>query len=283
MDLKKEMLEQQKNEITEHHIYKKLAKSLKPHNKKVMERISQTELKHYNFWKQRTKQDIKPDMLAVWFYYIISKILGVTFGIKLMEKCEKSAQEFYKNISKKMPGAKKLIKDEKQHEKELIKLLKEERMDYAGSIVLGLNDGIVELTGALAGFTLALAQPLLIGVAGLITGTAGAMSMGASEYLSTKTEKTGKDPLVAALYTGFAYFFAIVLLCFPYLLGINVYYALGSTLAIAALLIAAFTFYVSVAQDLSFKKRFGEMFGLSMGIATISFVLGYILRALFGV
>ena len=35
-------------------------------------------------------------------------------------------------------------------------MLDEERLRYIGSVVLGLNDALIELTGALAGLTLAL-------------------------------------------------------------------------------------------------------------------------------
>ena len=55
-------------------------------------------------------------------------------------------------------------------------------------MVLGLNDALVELTGALAGFTLAFRNTCLIAMAGFITGIAASLSMAASEYLSTKSE-----------------------------------------------------------------------------------------------
>ena len=44
----------------------------------------------------------------------------------------------------------------KINESALLQLLDEEKLRYTGSIVLGLNDVLVELTGALAGLTLAL-------------------------------------------------------------------------------------------------------------------------------
>ena len=53
-----------------------------------------------------------------------------------------------------MPSAKEIVEDEDKHEQELIDLIDEERLRYVGSIVLGLNDALVELTGALAGLHL---------------------------------------------------------------------------------------------------------------------------------
>jgi len=49
------------------------------------------------------------------------------------------------------------------------------------------------------------------------------------------------------------------------------------------LIIAGFNFYISVAKGLNFKKRFLEMAGLSMSVAGLSFVIGRVLKAVFGV
>ena len=154
----------------------------------------------------------------VFFYFWISRILGITFGIKLMERGEERAQINYEIIARKIPKASQIIADEHAHEQELIGLIEEERLNYVGSIVLGLNDALVELTGALAGFTFALQNTRLIALAGLITGIAASFSMAASEYLSTKSEGSGERALKSSIYTGAAYIVTVILLILPYLL-----------------------------------------------------------------
>ncbi len=57
-----------------------------------MKRLSNDELKHYEFWKKCTNEDVKPDKFNIWKHFWISKIFGITFGIKLMEKGEEKAQ-----------------------------------------------------------------------------------------------------------------------------------------------------------------------------------------------
>ena len=216
-ETRKLVLTSQKNEITEHIIYEKLTQSTKDaQNRSVLKRISDDELKHYNFWKQYTGKDTKPDKLKVWMYFLIAKILGITFGIKLMEKGEEKAQTTYEKISEVIPSAKEIVEDEDKHELELINMLDEERLRYVGSIVLGLNDALVELTGALAGLTFALQNTRLTAMAGLITGVAASLSMATSEYLSTKSEGYVKKPLRAAFYTGAAYVITVLFLIFPY-------------------------------------------------------------------
>jgi VIT1/CCC1 family predicted Fe2+/Mn2+ transporter len=189
----------------------------------------------------------------------------------------------YADIARELPAAQHIVQDEDDHEHELIAMLDEERLKYVGSVVLGLSDALVELTGALAGFTLALANTRLIGTAGLITGIAASLSMAASEYLSTDTEEAGQDARKAAIYTGISYVFTVAMLILPYFIVSNYLIALLWTIAHAILIILFFTYYVSVARDLPFRKRFSQMALISLGVAALSFAIGYVVREVIGI
>lgn len=283
-DIRKKVILFQQTEITEYHIYKRLAQRIKSaENAKILGQIAEDELRHYNGWKEYTQEDVQPRWFFVWFYYIVSMAFGFTFGIKLMEQGEEAAQANYEAVSNVIPEAAKYQNEEDQHEQQLIEMLDEERLQYAGSVVLGLNDALVELTGALAGLTLALQDVKLIALSGLITGIAASMSMAASEYLSTRSEKTNKHPVRAAIYTGIAYITTVTLLVLPYLLFKNYYLDLGIALTTAVIIIAVFNYYISVAKGESFKERFLEMAGLSLSVATFSFIIGYFIRIWLGI
>lgn len=289
--LRNDILSFQKNEITEHVIYGKLSRSMKDaHNRKILDGISADEKRHYGIWKKYTGEEVEPSTFTVWKYYIISRIFGLTFGIKLMEKGEEGAQKAYARIAQHVPEARKIEHEENVHEKELIGMINEEKLKYVGSIVLGLNDALVELTGALAGFTLAFGDTGTIALAGLIMGIAASLSMGASEYLSTKSEQgesKGKDdeksPVKASVYTSSAYVLTVLLLMAPFFIFGSALVALGTTLACAVFVIFIFTFYVSVAKDLPFRRRFAEMVGVSMGVAGVTFVIGFLVKTLLGI
>lgn len=283
-DIRKKVLLFQQTEITEHHIYKRLAGKIKsPENAKIVAQIAADELKHYEGLKKYSGQDVQPNWFTMWKYYLISRIFGFTFGIKLMELTEKGVQKDYDEIMAAIPEAAAFKHEEEIHEEKLVAMLDEERLQYAGSVVLGLNDALVELTGALAGLTLALQNTKLIALSGLITGIAASMSMAASEYLSTRSEETTKNPVRAAIYTGIAYICTVSLLVLPYLLFENYYLDLAITLTTAVIIIAVFNYYISIAKGESFRERFIEMAGLSLGVATFSFIIGYFIRIWLGV
>ena len=273
------LLSLQKGEITEYQIYNKIAAlQHDPHNREVLERIAQQELSHYAIWKRYTRQDVTPASLRIWFYYLIARGFGMTFAIKLMEGVEKRAQRDDQRLVDQVPEVRQILTHEESHERELIALIDEERLKYVGSVVLGLNDALIEFTGTLAGLTFAIQNTQIIAVAGLIMGVAATLSMGASEYLSQRSEGGPTNPIKASFYTGAAYLLTVALLIIPFLVLPSPYHALVFTLAGAVLVIFLFTFYISVAKELAFWKRLGEMLFISLGIAAISFVIGVLIR-----
>jgi vacuolar iron transporter family protein len=283
-EIMKELLKAQKTEITEHHVYMNIAKKIKDSkNRKIIQEIAADEERHYGIWKGYTGQNIKPNFFLVAFYTIIVRLFGITFGFKLMELGESQAQVNYTKITEDVPEAMQVVEEEHVHEDQLLNMLDEEALYYAGSVVLGLNDALVELTGALAGLTLAFRNVNTIALSGLVTGIAASLSMAVSEYLSTSSEETDKSPIRASIYTGIAYLVTVILLILPFLLLQNAYIALVISLVTSVVIIALFNFYISIAKGQPFGKHFLEMAGLSLGVAAISFLIGYVLSNWLGV
>ncbi len=284
MDIRSDLLRFQKNEITEHYIYLKLAKRQEGKNREILIRIAQDEKSHYEIIKKRTKEDVKPDRFRIFWYIFLSYIFGLTFALKAMERGEKIAQTNYETIEKEFPEISKIIKDEERHEIELIGMLDEERIGYISSMVLGLNDAIVELTGTLAGLTFALRNSKVVGLAGVITGISAALSMAVSEYLSQKSEASEeKNPLRAAIYTGIAYIVVVIILVLPYFLVSNPYISFISALSAVVVVIGAFTYFVAVVKEQKYSSLFLEMLLLSMGVMIVAFVVGLLARKFLGI
>ncbi|GAB6189126.1 VIT1/CCC1 transporter family protein [Marinitoga arctica] len=282
-NIKNQLLVFQKNEITEYYVYSKLAKRIKGKNSKVLDEIGKDEYKHYNLMKKHTKIDTEPNKFFIFWYILLSYIFGLTFALNAMEKGEEKAQINYEEVKKYVPEFEEIIKDENEHEKKLLGLIDEEKINYVSSMVLGLNDALVELTGTLAGLTFAFQNSRLVALSGLITGIAASFSMSASEYLSQKADKNSKNPLKASIYTGIAYIITVILLVAPYFIFSNPIISLIFTIINAIIVIVFFSFFVSVVQEKTFKHYFFEMLIISFSVMIISFGIGLIARYFFNI
>jgi len=277
---------QLRNELTEAIVYDNLSQRQPvEHNRNLLARIAADERRHAKQLASLLGEEARPNRFKAARAILVARILGLTFGLKLMEKGEGLAGDAYRMFANDLPELIKIAEDEDAHETALLSLLDDERLNYMGAIVLGLNDALVELTGALAGFTFALNGSRLIAMTGLITGLAAAMSMAASAFLSARadSDSTDRHPGKTACYTGIAYVCTVIILIMPYLLLSNVKLSLAIMLASALGIIALFNFYLSVAKDAPFRKSFLLMAGISTFVATVSFGIGYILNHTLGV
>ncbi|MBQ3258611.1 MAG: VIT1/CCC1 transporter family protein [Oscillospiraceae bacterium] len=275
----------QQSELTESVIYEEIARFAKgDENKETLRRLAREEKAHYEIWKTYTDIEMKPNKLKVFWYKLMARILGFTFAVKLMESGEEAAQDEYALLAEEVPESTHIRKQEEEHEAALLEMLDEERLQYVGSMVLGLNDALVELTGSLAGFTFAMQNTRLIALSGLIIGISATFSMASSEFLAARSEGRS-DALKSCAYTGVAYLVTVILLIAPYLIFGNAQYmlALVCMLLVVILIIAAFTYYTSVAQGEPFGSRFAEMAVISISVAVISFVVGILAKKFLGV
>jgi VIT1/CCC1 family predicted Fe2+/Mn2+ transporter len=226
--------------------------------------------------------EARPSTFKVAWTVFCARVFGVTFTLKSMERGENTASRTYREILKTYPQLAMIADDEDRHESELIGMLNDERLNNMGAIVLGLNDALVELTGALAGFTFALGDSTKIAKLGLITGFAAAMSMAASSFLSARAEaqagEENKNAVKTAAYTGMAYVLTVLLLVAPYAFLPCATLALAAMLLSAFGIIAFFNFYLSVARGTSFFRGFSVMAGISTAVALVSYAFGYLLR-----
>jgi VIT1/CCC1 family predicted Fe2+/Mn2+ transporter len=162
----------------------------------------------------------------------------------------------------------------------------EEEQDYASSVVLGISDALIEMTGILAGLTFALRDMELVALSGLVTGVAASFSMGASEYLSKRAEASETSPLHAAVSTWASYLGVVGVLIMPYLVleagfaGLEPHEsALVLTLALGVFIVAAFSKWLADKQGNPFVPRFAEMLVILSFITLLSYALGVGLAA----
>jgi vacuolar iron transporter family protein len=271
----------QQHEINNFYLYQKLAsKEKKQNNKNILLKLAEMEEDHYHYWRDRTGKELKPNQLKINWYYWLAKYFGLIFILNLMIKKQQKQEQinYIQPKSHNDDGLDVIVSEEMNDEFNLINQLHEEKINYIGSIVLGLNDALVELTGALAGFAFAFTESRIVALAGLITGIAAALSMASSEYLSKKHENDHNNALKPAIYTGLTYIVVVIFLVLPFLLLPNPFISLGITLLIAVLIIIIFNYYVAVVTHGNFRKSFTEMIIISLGVTFLSFVIGLLVR-----
>ena len=283
------LLSLQRMEATEAEVYRRLARmQSNPVNRSILEGIALEEERHEAVIERMTGEKVKADMGKVRRQIMLARLFGFTFSVKMMEATEQDAAAEYREL-----GLHEIADEEESHEENMIGMLDEERLRYSGSVVLGMSDALVELTGALAGLTFALQDLRLVALAGLVTGIAAAFSMGASEYLSSRAEKKSESAVKAAFFTWISYLITVFLLVSPYLLfnvdspdyqGLEPHVqALLCTFVIGLLIVAVFNFYVSVVEEVSFSSRFLEMAGILGVVSLISYGIGILLRGALGI
>lgn len=278
-----------REEYRDYIIYTKLAAREKsPQFKKILEEFIVHERGDFEFWKKLAAQkEFHVGIVRILFYKFFRKIFGLTFTAKLLEGRERKTGKLYAAYVETVtdPALKKEIRDiiahESYHERQLINQVEERRLKFVSSIILGLNDGLIELTGALVGFSFALGENKLVALAGTITGVSAALSMAASAYMQARYEP-GKNPKMSGFITGLSYIAVVALLVSPFFLA-EVVIALPAMAVLVFIILIIVSLYSSVLLERPFLRQLIEMFVFSVGVAIVAFLIGLFFRELVGV
>ena len=238
-----------------------------------------------NVLEQHMEGPLPPRRLSVLLALGLMRVLFWGLSLRIMERRLRRQSRRYSVLEKEYapmpPGA--VASVDADAEKLAAFLGDSDAEAFMSAVVLGLNDALVEMTGALAGFTMVLQDNRLIMLAGFTTGIAATLSMAASEFFSQKAAAGGGQPRLAATYTGIAYLITVLLLLLPYMLLPNSLAALGACMVIASLIILCFTWVDSLLRGTSFWRGFLQMFGISFSVALAIFLISWLVRAWLGI
>ena len=278
-----------RHQFRDYVIYQELARSERvPEFRVILEKLTAQEFADYEFWRgYASREEYRVRLIEIWFYKILRRFLGLTFTAKFLEGKEHAMiaryERYIADVADLRARARmeEILARERAHEAYFISQVKEDRVAFLSNIVLGLNDGLIELTGALAGFTFAIGSARGAGFAGLITGCAAALSMAASAYLQAQYE-SGRDARTAALYTGVSYFIVVCVLIAPFFLFSGALAAFLTSLAAALGVITLVAFYTSVLFDRMFSVEWRRMLLFSIGVACVTVAVGLLARPFIG-
>jgi vacuolar iron transporter family protein len=277
-------------EYRDHVIFRELARTeSNPDFKRILEQLSEQEYGDYQSWLAISEQkEFSISSVELWIVRIFRKILGLTFVARYLKRREDAVIHKLEDVLKDAsPELREHIisslEHERANEEQLLAGIKEEQVEFTSSIILGLNDGLIELTGALVGFSFALHTTPIVAMTGSITGIAASLSMSASAYMQARHDESGKNPRKAALYTGISYFVVVVCLIAPFLLTRNTNLALGAMFAVIGIIITVISYYTAVIFARSFGTQFKQMVFFSLGVAGVALVIGTLFRRLTGI
>lgn len=266
-------------------VYQELAKRERNTEfKKILESFVNQEYNDYNFWLKLSKvKEFKLSPLKIWKLILIRKIFGLTFTAKLLENREFKTVQAYQKFLETIDDENlkrsilEIVSHEREHEQRLIDQIKEDRVKFLGNIVLGLNDGLIELTGSLIGLALTLANPFIVGISGLVIGFSASFSMASSAYMQAKHEDN-KDAFKSAIYTGLAYLLVSLILVIPYFLFKKVTFSMALMIISIFVVIISLSYYSSVLFNRSFLKQIFEMTIFSLGVTGLIFILTTLIK-----
>jgi VIT1/CCC1 family predicted Fe2+/Mn2+ transporter len=300
------------SEMRDYEIYNALAsRERNPKLKELLGRIARMEEKHTMLWKKMLDEDAvnipsrQGTIIAIETagYTAARRILGVAFVSKLLGRNEVSSLERFSGAVKRVGLTRKargylntIINDEERNEEYLKRSLREHDsgLDYIGSIVLGLNDGLVEVLAAVTGIAVLARAGFIVVVAGMIIGLSGTLSMAGGVYLSAKShglvqegggseEFTGTNPRKDALYTGIYYFFGAMVSIVPFIFGFEGFAGILLAIILVSAVLTFASVVVAVVSNTSIKKRVFEMLAVSLGAAFAAILLGVVMKIKFGI
>ncbi len=200
-------------------------------------------------------------------------------------------------------AVKKVLEDEFQHEADIVSGISQRHInpERVRNIFFGLNDGSVEVLGALSGFFAAFHRPELVLMAGSSVAVAGALSMAAGAYGASSSEREvlktqnrkdtflGKPasadgpsggPVQAAAVIGASYFVGAMIPLAPVLFGAR---SVLPPLIFAGGAIAGISLVLAYLSGMAMRKRVLSNLAIMAAAVAITYLIGVLAKSLWGI
>lgn len=300
------------DELFDLSLYKALRKVTESDVHETLDELIKVETSHLAFWQKFF--DLSLDRLDLGrriklsIVMLVCRLLGSTAVHLVLEAIEVHGVRKYlaiwreyqeKPLGEALRG---ILMDEFKHEDVLVTALTQRKInaEKIRNIFLGLNDGLVEILGAVSGFFGAFGSATMVLVAATTTAVAGALSMGAGAFLALNSEKEVKtteiakkiflgeesetspmeeQPLPSALMVGSAYLMGAVVPVLPVLIGAQD--AMSSVLT-AGLMVIVVSTILSFLSGMDIKRRIALNLIIITIAVSVSYAIGVLAKQLWG-
>lgn len=301
------------DELFDLSLYKALREIIDGESRKVLDELVLVETQHLAFWQKFF--DLKlaaldlPRRLKLQCMILLCRLFGSTAVHLVLEAIEVHGVRKYLSLWKSYKGQplghalEGILLDEFKHEDVLVTQLTERKInpEKIRNIFLGMNDGLVEILGAVSGFFAAFGDAATVLIAASTTAMAGSLSMGAGIYVAISSEKEVKQtesdrqqflkaetvvagmeeqPLASALIVGGSYIAGAMVPVLPVLFGAKD--ALPSLLTAGSMIILV-SMVLAFLSGMDIKKRILTNLVIIACAVAITYAIGLAAKTLWGV
>jgi vacuolar iron transporter family protein len=279
---------------------------------KVLDELVRIETGHFNFWQDFFGIKLRaldlPRRLKLSLLIGVCRVLGTSAIHLVLEAIEVYGVQKYLALWKRYKdeplgtALHDILVDEFKHEDTIVTELTKGKInpERIRNIFLGLNDGLVEILGAVSGFFGAFGDAVTVLIAALTIAVAGSLSMAAGAYGAISSERevehtgmakreflgedcspeTEEHPLRSGLVVGSSYFVGAMVPVLPILFGAkDVLYPLvtaGSVIIVVSTVLA-------FLSGMDIKRRILTNLVIVAGAVAVTYGLGILMRQLWGV
>lgn len=295
-------------------LYKKIREVVSDDLKPLFDELIPTETKHLKFWQEFFSLDInKLDFrrrVKLTVLTSVARLFGNLGTHLVLEAIEVYGVRKYITVWNKYKGTPtgeavhRILEDEFQHEDEIVSSASERLIhpERVRDIFLGLNDGLVEILGAVSGFFAALSSVPAVIAASAAVAVAGSISMAAGAFGALNSEKEverveaakkefidGRPPEIkvgsssateSAFVVGASYFFGALVPVLPVLLGAsNILWSLG----FAAVVMVFISTVIAFLSGMRMRRRIVTNLVTLLIAVAVTYGVGLLARSVFGI
>lgn len=279
----------------------------------VLDQLVPIEIKHYQFWNEFFGLDIAAlDLrrrIKLRLILRLCRAFNPTAAHLALEAIEIYGVRKYLSLwdaHEATPfgqALREILRDEFQHEDAVVSQMAERKIspERIRSIFLGLNDGLVEILGAITGFFAAFGKPSAILAASVTTAVAGAFSMAAGAYVAGSSERemrrieAGKEsflngrrpkpaeeprPLFSAVLVGASYFAGAVIPILPVAFGAKTVLA---PIIASSVLFSLVSVILAALSGMDVKRRLLTNLGILSVAVAVTYAIGLAAKAFWGI
>jgi VIT1/CCC1 family predicted Fe2+/Mn2+ transporter len=301
------------DELFDLSLYKALRGITDSESRKTLDELIVVETEHLAFWQQFFNSRLTTldfgRRLKLRVFVLLCRLFGSTAVHLVLEAIEVYGVRKYLSLWKSYKdqplgdALKDILLDEFKHEDLLVTRLTERKInpEKIRNIFLGLNDGLVEILGAVSGFFGAFGDAVTVLIAASTTAVAGSLSMAAGAFAALNSEKEVKatesdkkqflgeetgssemeeQPLTSALFVGGAYIVGAMVPVLPVLFGAKD--ALASLLTAGSMIVLVSTL-LAFLSGMDIKRRIAMNLVIITIAVAVTYALGTLARTLWGV